>query len=295
MPEKVNLKAYFDRIGFAGSIAPTVATLELLHALHPATIPFENLDPLIGKPVALDQASLERKLLAERRGGYCFEHNLLFMRVLAELDYEVRPLLARVIWPNDAENGATEPTHLLLLVEINGQKYIADVGFAGLTLTTPLRLRAEADQATPHQNFRLMGGDPEWTLEVQLGEDWRPVYAFTTANVSEEEIAALQARLAVEPPLRFQNNLVVSLSPTGKRQSLVGAQFTARPLEGETERREITTLEEMRALLSSEFGITVPAGEAVDAALSALLPEPPPVEAEPQTEPAAPGQPDPQV
>lgn len=291
MPEKVNLKAYFDRIGFAGSIAPTVATLELLHALHPATIPFENLDPLIGKPVALDQASLERKLLAERRGGYCFEHNLLFMRVLAELDYEVRPLLARVIWPIDAENGATEPTHLLLLVEINGQKYIADVGFAGLTLTTPLRLRAEADQATPHQNFRLMGGDPEWTLEVQLGEDWRPVYAFTTANVSEEEIAALQARLAVEPPPRFQNNLVVSLSPTGKRQSLVGARYTLRPLEGEEQKTDITSLEQMRAILTGEFGLTLPASEAVDAALMALLPEPPPPE--PEAEPVPAPQPEP--
>ena len=137
MSEKVNLNAYFERIGFAGSIAPTLATLELLHALHPAVIPFENLNSLIGEPVLLDQPSLERKLLADKRGGYCFEHNLLFMRILRDLDYTVRPLLARGLWTNPDNQ---ELSHLVLLVEINGQNYLADVGHGGLTLTTPLRL-----------------------------------------------------------------------------------------------------------------------------------------------------------
>ncbi|WEJ33353.1 arylamine N-acetyltransferase [Devosia sp. SD17-2] len=292
MPEKVNLKAYFDRIGFAGSIAPTVATLELLHALHPATIPFENLDALMGKQVALDQQSIERKLLAERRGGYCFEHNLLFMRVLAELDYGVRPLLARVIWPHAEDTGASEPSHMLLLVEVNGQNYIADVGFGSLTLTTPLRLRAEADQSTPHQNFRLMGGDPEWTMEVQLGDQWRPLYAFTTANVDEAQLAAVNARMSSDPASPFTGNLLASLSPSGRRLTLRDARFTVRSLDGDKQRTEIATIEEMRAILTNEFGLVLPANEALDAALLALLPEPPPAEAEP--EPAAEPQPTPE-
>ena len=69
MSQKVNLNAYFERIGFAGSIAPTLATLELIHALHPAVIPFENLNPLLGLPVNIDLQSIEKKLLAEKRGG----------------------------------------------------------------------------------------------------------------------------------------------------------------------------------------------------------------------------------
>jgi N-hydroxyarylamine O-acetyltransferase len=292
MPEKVNLKAYFDRIGFAGSIAPTAATLELLHALHPATIPFENLDPFTGKPVALDQQSLERKLLAERRGGYCFEHNLLFMRVLIELEYEARPLLARVIWPHAQDGGATEPTHMLVLVEINGQKYIADVGFGGLTLTTPLKLRAEADQSTPHQSFRLMGGDPEWTLEVQLGDQWRPLYAFTTANVDEAELGAINARLSTDPASPFTRHLLASVSPSGRRLSLRDNHFSVRPLDAEKQQIDITTIEEMRAILTGEFGLVLPASEALDTALMALLPDLPPAEAEPET--ASESQPDPQ-
>src|SRR5215217_3708344 len=157
MPEKVNINAYFERIGFAGSIAPTLQTLELLHALHPAVIPFENLNPLAGDPVQLDQVSLERKLLTDQRGGFCFEHNFLFMRVLADLDYEVRPLLARVVW-NNPEAIVAPPSHMLLLVDLKGTKYIADVGFGGQTLTTPLRLRADVEQPTPHETYRLTGG-----------------------------------------------------------------------------------------------------------------------------------------
>jgi N-hydroxyarylamine O-acetyltransferase len=277
MPEKVNTKAYFERIGFAGSIAPTLATLDLLHALHPAAIPFENLNPLLGEPVPLDQASLERKLLTERRGGYCFEHNLLFMRMLQDLEFGVRPLLARVVWTNP--EGATQPpSHLLLLVEINGQNHIADVGFGGLTLTTPLRLRPETEQTTPHETFRLIGGDPDWTLEVRIGEDWRAVYVFTLDVVSEEDIALINQRLAADPASPFTRELRVALAPSGERRKLHNNQFTRQPVEGEAERRTITSLEEMRSVLTEQFGIALPAHERLEAVLAALLPPAGPAE-----------------
>src|SRR5690606_12496335 len=154
MSQKVNLKAYFDRIGFAGSIAPTLATLEAIHALHPASIPFENLNPLLGLPVELDLDAIGRKLLAERRGGYCYEHNLLLMAVLRELDFTVRGLVASVLW-NRPEPHEGPPTHMLLAVDISGATYIADVGFGGMTLTAPLKLKADSEQSTPHETFRL--------------------------------------------------------------------------------------------------------------------------------------------
>ena len=277
MPEKVNLNAYFERIGFAGSIAPTLATLELLHALHPAVIPFENLDPLLGLPVRLDQASLERKLLAGR-GGYCFEHNLLFMRELAELDYKARPLLARVLWGKDEGAAPPPPSHLLVLVEINKQNYIADVGFGGLTLTTPLRLRADVEQSTPHETFRLSGGDPEWLLEVRLGEDWRPVYTFTLEPVDMPAIEALNAELATGPASPFPRELRVSLSPSGRRLKLRDAAFTIQPVEGEATRRLVADPAMLRAVLTEDFGLVLPEAEGLDARLTALLPPAPPPE-----------------
>ncbi|AVF03472.1 MULTISPECIES: arylamine N-acetyltransferase family protein [Devosia] len=276
MPEKVNLKGYFERIGFAGSIAPTLSTLDLLHALHPAAIPFENLGPLLGEPVRLDQPSLEKKLLTERRGGYCFEHNLLFMRMLQDLDYTVRPLLARVVWTNP-EGPSLPPSHLLLLVEINGQNHIADVGFGGLTLTTPLRLRAESAQTTPHETFRLTGGDPDWTLEVKLADDWRPVYVFNLDQVSEDDIAPINQHTATDPASPFTHELRVALAPSGRRLKLHNTKYTRQPSGEEAEYRELATLDEIKQVLTADFGITLPQNERLDSVLSALLaPKPAP-------------------
>src|SRR5215217_165626 len=138
MSQKVNLNAYFERIGFAGSIAPTLATLELLHALHPDSIPFENIDPVMGRPVLLDQASLEQKLLHKGRGGYCFEHNTLLMNVLRDLDFTVRSYAARMLWGHP-EGGARIISHMVLVVDISGTSYLCDVGSSIFILTAPLK------------------------------------------------------------------------------------------------------------------------------------------------------------
>jgi N-hydroxyarylamine O-acetyltransferase len=273
MPEKVNLNAYFERIGFAGSIAPTIQTLELLHALHPAAIPFENLAPLGGDGVMLDQQSLERKLLIDKRGGFCFEHNFLFMRMLADLDYEVRPLAARVLW-NNPEGATGKPSHMLLLVDIKGQKYIADVGFGGLSLTTPLRLRAGTEQDTPHETFRLTGGEPDWTLEVRIGEDWRAVYTFTTDTVEEVELWDLSRDLAGNPASPFTNKLIVTLAPSGRRLKIVDRRYIIQPTGEAATERELTGIEDLRAVLSEDFDLALPQSERLLAKLADILPEP---------------------
>ncbi len=103
----VDLDAYFARIGYAGPRIATRATLDRIHALHAAAIPFENLDPLLGRPVPLELDALQRKLVRSRRGGYCFEQNTLFKAVLEELGFSVTSLAARVLWmtpPGGAPN-----------------------------------------------------------------------------------------------------------------------------------------------------------------------------------------------
>ena len=268
MSQKVNLNAYFERIGFAGSIAPTLATLELIHALHPAAIPFENLNPLLGLPVNLDLASIEKKLLAEKRGGYCYEHNLLLLAVLRELDFSVRGLAARVLW-SDPTAIDRPPTHMLLAVDIGGAAYIADVGFGGLTLTAPLKLKAETEQATPHETFRLTGGEPDWTLEARLGEEWKPLYIFDTSEKTAEDYAASNLILSTDSP--FTRELRVALSPSGKRLALRNNRFTTH-VEGEpSESRLLTGVAEMREVLSGSFGIQLPSAELLDPKLEAIL------------------------
>jgi N-hydroxyarylamine O-acetyltransferase len=265
----VNLNAYFERVGFAGSIAPNLTTLEALHSLHPAAIPFENLDPLLGRPVLLDQKSLEQKLLADGRGGYCLEHNLMFMRVLRELDYSVRGLAARVLWNRPEDEAERPATHMLLAVDIGGSTYLADVGFGGITLTAPLRLRADVEQATPHETFRLINAGTSMRLEVKLGEDWRPLYAFEPEPESEPDYAAINAYVETTP--QFRETLMAARAEKERRLALHDTRYTVYPAEGERESRVLTSIEELAAILSGPFGISLPPAAEIEPVLQRIL------------------------
>ncbi len=135
----IDLDAYFKRIGYSGPRNASLDTLRELHNLHPQAIPFENLDPLLGRPVKLDPASLQAKLVDGGRGGYCFEHNSLFANVLRQLGFKVQEATARVRW-NVPAGARTPRVHCLLFVDAEGGKYLADVGFGGNVLTAPLKL-----------------------------------------------------------------------------------------------------------------------------------------------------------
>src|SRR5262245_17149912 len=94
--DKVDVGSYAARIGYAGDMAPTLETLKALHFAHSTSIPFENLDILMGRPISLELDWLQAKLIAGRRGGYCFEQNAYFATVLERLGFKVTRLAARV-------------------------------------------------------------------------------------------------------------------------------------------------------------------------------------------------------
>lgn len=272
MSQKVNLKAYFERIGFAGSIAPTLATLEAIHALHPAAIAFENLNPLLGLPVRLDLPSIEKKLLAERRGGYCYEHNLLLLAVLGELDFTARGLAARVVWIDPTAINR-DPTHMLVAVDIGGATYIADVGFGGMTLTAPLKLKADVEQTTPHGTYRLQRDEANWTLEARIGEDWKTLYVFDTVEKTADDYARLNAAISTDPESRFRRQLRVALSPTGKRITLLNNRLTVQGQDEAPETRLLSSVAELREVLTSTFGIHLPTTDLLDPRLADILAE----------------------
>ena len=247
-----------------------MSTLELIHALHPAAIAFENLNPLLGLPVGLDLPGIEKKLLQERRGGYCYEHNTLLMAVLRELDFTVRGLAARVVY-GDPTGAERPPTHMLLAVDIGGTTYIADVGFGGSTPTAPLKLRPDLEQATPHETYRLLGGNPDWTLEIRMGDAWKPLYVFTAAEVSQEAYAASNQQVSTSPDSPFTRELRVALSPSGRRLALWNNRFSIHAEGGPSETRLLTSVAEMREVLANDFGIQLPSSELLDPRLEVIL------------------------
>src|SRR5262245_31699260 len=113
MTKELDLDEYFNRIGYSGDWSPTLETLAGIHLHHTESIPFENLNPLLGWPVHLDLPSLREKLVQNRRGGYCYEQNLLLSHVLKALGFNVVGLAARVSW-NVSEGVVLPRTHMLL-------------------------------------------------------------------------------------------------------------------------------------------------------------------------------------
>ena len=265
MSDEANLDAYLKRINYAGSIAPTLETLEMVHRLHPAAIPFENLNPLMELPVRLQLSDLEQKLLIERRGGYCLEQNLLFKAELEAMDFKVTPLAAAVLWGR-AEGDESVDNHMALLVDVGGVPYLADVGFGGQVMTAPLRLRADVEQTAGGERYRLLGGHPKWRLETQIADQWRPMYEFTVAEKTlDDYIAMNDSTMAL-----FRDDLVAARVDGGKRFGLRNGRLRTHE-NGGTETRELGTLPEIRDVLTNVFGIQLPASDRLDPALEKAL------------------------
>ena len=266
MSDEANLDAYLRRINYSGSIAPTLETLQAVHRLHVSTIPFENLDPLMERPVRLQLSDIEQKLLLERRGGYCLEHNLLLKAELESMDYTITAVGAGVLWGHEPDYQPAQNSHIALLVDVGGATWLADVGFGGPGMSGPVRLRADEEQETPHGRYRLSGGYPKWRLESEIAGEWRPLYEFTTSPIAEGELVAMND-YAMQ---RHRDNLVAARIDGAKRYALRNARFNTHE-NGETTTRMLTNLLEIRDVLTNTFGIQLPETDRLDPALEKAL------------------------
>jgi N-hydroxyarylamine O-acetyltransferase len=272
MPEpSFDLAAYLRRIGQRGPLAADAATLSALHALHVAAIPFENLSPLLGEEICLDAAQLQHKLIARGRGGYCYEHNLVFMHALEAIGFTVRGLAARVRW--NAPPGVIRPrTHMLLLVGIDGEDWLADVGFGGLTLSAPLRFVPHLEQQTPHEPFRIEPEGDAWLLQARLDGAWNTLYAFDLQrqHLSDYELASWY--LSHHPASLFTNNLLAARAAPACRHVLFNTRYTQHRPEGSGSRM-LADVEELKQVLQREFLLRLPQHPALDARLQRIFDE----------------------
>ena len=266
MTDEANLDAYLRRINYAGSIAPTLETLQAIKRLPPQHHPFENLQPLMELPVRLQLSDIEQKLLVERRGGYCLEHNLLLKAVLESMDFAVTAVAGGVLWNHPADYEPQQASHIALIVDVGGVTWLTDVGFGGPVMTGPIRLRADVEQETPHGRYRLSGGYPKWKLEGEVAGEWRPLYEFTTTPMSEDELVAIND-YAMQ---RHRDNLWVARIDGNKRLALRNARFNIHE-NGETTTRMLTNLLEIRDVLTNQFGIQLPETDKLDPALEKAL------------------------
>ena len=256
MAAELELGAYLRRIGLQEPPKADLAGLRALHLAHATSIPFENLDIQMGLPIRLDLTSLQAKLVRQRRGGYCFEHNTLFLAVLNELGFEAIPcearvrLGARVLLPR---------THMLLLVRLDGGDWLADVGFGGEGLLGPVPLDGSA-HAQFLNTYRVGEEGGLRVLQSFHHGTWEDLYAFEPARRFSIDFELASHYTSTHPDSRFIKTLTAQLPGPDVRRILRNRAYAE--LRGDqVEGRELAP-EEVIPLLREVFGIEIPDGTA---------------------------------
>jgi len=255
----VDLDAYRRRIGYAGPLAPTLETLRALQELHPAAIPFEALDVLTGRGIDISPQAVDAKLIEARRGGYCYEQNGLFKRVLQAIGFEVEGLIARVNWNAPADAPPRPPSHMALRVTIDGAPWLADVGFGSCVPTAPLRLDTNDPQPTAHETFRLVPEGPELQLEADIAGRWAPVYRLLPSPILDADYELANWYTATHPESHFRHRLIVTRTTPEARHVLAGGKLTVRSADGTAERR-ILDADQIERELAERFLLQVEPG-----------------------------------
>ena len=250
------LTGYFARIGWTQPTRVDIDTVRALHLHHNCAIPFENIDVVLPREIHLEDQCLEDKLVTARRGGYCFEQNGLFERVLRDVGFKVRSVLGRVVLANPSQ--MPPRTHRLLLVELNGERWIADVGFGGQTLTAPIRLLANEEQETPHGQYRLLSEGNDWVLQFRHHEHWQSMYHFdlTTQYFSDYVMGNFWS--AHWPQSHFRHHLLMCRHlPDGGKLTLTNFHFTHYENGHAVEQRNLPDVASLYAVMQEQFGLGV--------------------------------------
>jgi N-hydroxyarylamine O-acetyltransferase len=269
MHDSIDLQAYLRRIGWEGALVPDMSTLQAIVTAHVAAIPFENLNPLLGLPVSLELAALERKLVREGRGGYRFEQNLLLQAVLREIGFDVSGLIARVLW-TQPEDAITAQSHMLLRVEMAGESWLVDVGFGGQTLVGVLWLQADIEQATQLEPFRLVQVEGDWRMQSLVRGQWLSLYRFDLRPVPLIDYVVANHYVSTHPDSKFVNHLNVARTLSDSRLSLRNREFTVRRMGHEPERHVLRDGAEVRRVLEQEFLLELPVHPRLDQRLDNL-------------------------
>jgi len=261
----MDLEQYFQRIGYEGRGTCEPLTLRSIVLAHATSIPFECLDPLVGVAVSIEIDSIYDKLVCRRRGGYCFEQNVLLADALRQVGFDVDELSARV-WYNTPDGIMPPRTHVFLAVTVDGTRWLADCGLGGSTPTGLMELDCiGGDQRLLGETRRIVRINdrlvPTFMHQVRHSEAWIDVYEFTGEAMPKIDQEMGNWWTSSHPDSKFRKNLIVAiLNRDGTRYTLVNNEFIHRRSSEILERIEISSFEQLSDLLSERFGLELPEG-----------------------------------
>jgi N-hydroxyarylamine O-acetyltransferase len=250
----LELSAYLERIRFGGAVRPDLATLKALHRAHQFAVPFENLDVLLRRPIAVNLEANYDKIVRQRRGGWCYEMNGVTGWALQEIGFEVIRVSAGVmrVHAGDAQLG----NHLCLLVRLE-KPYLVDVGFGG-SLAEPLPLEASQREDLPYRLVLSELGNSYWRFaEAAYGDDEPFSFDFCVVPADEALLARKCQSLQTDPDSPFTQNLVVQRRTGDAHLSLRG-RVLATIHATHIDKRLLGSADELVTTLRDSFDLDIP-------------------------------------
>ena len=251
----LDLEAYLDRVRWAGGLHRAFDTLAGLLGAHMASIPFENFDVLLGRPIRLDLAHLQEKLVKSRRGGYCFEHTTLFAAVIEKLGFS--PLLhsARVILFSPRSVAAR--SHMFLTVEVGSTRYVIDPGFGLLAPRLPIPLVDRTDApANGGMQWMVRDGD-YWVLRARRGDEIVNAWASTLEADNPMDFEVANHFQATHPSSAFANRLMLRALTGDGYVSAMNRDITIWGKDGK-QSTQLADRRALRRLVVEYFGFDLP-------------------------------------
>lgn len=251
----MDIKKFYERIGLSPETKGEVS-YEFLKKLQLASlysIPYENIDLVAGKIVALDAEEVYEKVVLDRRGGYCFELNLLFERVLTEIGFKTKRYLAR-FWRG--ESGVPIRRHRVTGVFLDGEQYIVDIGVGAVAPRIPMLLKEGVVQEYFGESYRFSyEEDFGWVLYELYHGEWQRYYSFTEENQFDDDFISAAFYCDRHPDSRFNKELMIAIKSENGRKTLSGNTYKEFVGNKVSRVEENMTEERVEEVLLAEFGI----------------------------------------
>ena len=247
----MDVTSYLNRMNYAGARDVSAKTLLELHKAHLLAVPFENLDIHLKRPILLDQERIVRKVVEQRRGGFCYELNTAFCVLLQTLGFRVEMLSAGVA----RDEGGFDPPfdHMALLVHLE-ERWLADVGF-GDSFREPLRLDVRGPQEQNGEAFRVVEEDEEHlVVERKETESWKPQYRFTLQAYGLGDFDEMCRYHQTSPESPFTQKKVCTRATPDGRITVSGMRLIVTS-RGEKQEREFASPDEWTTALREHFGV----------------------------------------
>ncbi len=241
-------KAYLADLELTASA--DVGFLRKLQSKHIARYNFNSLAVVLGQDISLDVEVIFSKIVEKRRGGYCFEHNKLVLSVLAELGFDVRLLMAKVVYNRDVD---VARTHRITLLYLDGEGYIVDAGFGHFGARFPVKLELGLEQDQGDAVYRIVqNSNQDYCYQVFKEGAFFTLYTFNLHHYSEAECLPAHFYSHKSPDAAFVNNMVVCRKFYNNILSLRNSELF-RISNSETVTTVITSAKQLHHVLTEVF------------------------------------------